>query len=181
MKASEFLLALINAYGGKVQGRTMLQKIGFFVPVLSNVAVDLGYGAYFYGPYSSIVDGALTQLKNLGFVEEASTGFGVMSGGFEVCRYDYSLTEDGKKILEPLLGTKEYAAIIDAVGKIRGAGNPNYLELSIAAKAFYILKTQGKPLSTTELKREAEKFNWRVNEQSLTSAVKFLERVRLAT
>lgn len=180
MNPSQFLLALINAYGNKVQGRTLLQKIGFFVPLLAQLPINFGYHAYYYGPYSATIDGTLTQLKNLGFVEETSTGFGIMSGGFEICRYDYSLTDDGKKILAPFLNTKEYQAVESAVSKIRAAGDPNYMELSIAAKAYFILTSEGKPLSASELKREAKKFNWEVNEQSLSRAVKFLQAVQLA-
>ena len=180
MNIPEFVLALIQACGGTVRGRTMLQKKAFFVSLLNNKLIDLSYQAYYYGPYSATVDGALTQLKNLGFVEEASTGFGVVSGGFEMRRYDYNLTDDGKKIMKPLLQTGEYRALEEAVRKIREAGDPDYLELSIAAKAYYILCKQGREMSGTELQREAQKFNWNIQEQSLTGAVQFLERVGLA-
>jgi uncharacterized protein YwgA len=180
MNVPEFVLALIQACGGTVRGRTMLQKRGFFVPLLSEIPIDLGYQAYFYGPYSATIDAALTQLKNLGFVEEATTGFGVVSGGFEMRRYDYTLTDDGRKILEPLLQTIEYKAVEEAVRKIRAAGDPDYFELSIAAKAYYLLGKQGREMSAIELQREAEKFDWNIQEQSLTGAVQFLERVGLA-
>jgi uncharacterized protein len=180
MNVAEFVLALINACGGTVRGRTMLQKKAFFVSLLGEIGVDFGYRAYYYGPYSAEVDGALTQLKNLGFVEEATTGFGVVSGGFEMRRYDYRLTEDGLKILEPLLKTAEYQAVKEGVQKIQEAGDPNYFELSIAAKAYYILTKQGKEMSRTELRQEAQKFDWSIQENSLASAVHFLERVGLA-
>jgi len=180
MKVSEFVLALINASGGTVRGRTMLQKKSFFVSQLGQIDVDLGYHAYYYGPYSAEIDCVLTRLKNLGFVEEATTGFGVVSGGFEMRRYDYRLTDDGKRILEPLLQTAEYEAVQESVRRIQEAGDPNYFELSIAAKAYFILKKQGKEMSRTELQREAQKFDWSIQENSLTSAVHFLERVGLA-
>jgi uncharacterized protein YwgA len=181
MNVSEFVMALIHASGGTVRGRTMLQKKGFFVSLLSSLQVDLSYQAYYYGPYSAPIDGALTELKNLGFVEEASTGFGGVSGGFEVRRYDYALTDDGKKILKPLLQTDEYNALSAAVRKIQDAGSPDYLELSIAAKAYYILCKKGVEMSGKELQQEAKKFNWNIQEQSLMGAVEFLERVGLAT
>jgi uncharacterized protein YwgA len=180
MNVPEFVLALIQASGGTVRGRTMLQKKAFFVSLLSNEQVDLSYRAYYYGPYSATIDGALTQLKNLGFVEETATGFGIVSGGFEMRRYDYALTEDGKKILESLLQTDEFRVLENAAHRIREAGDPDYLELSIAAKAYYILAKQGREMSGTELQREAQKFNWNIQEQSLTGAVQFLERVGLA-
>lgn len=180
MSPSQFLLAIIEACGGRVQGRTMLQKKAYFVSLLSGLDVNFGFQAHYYGPYSATVDGTLTQLKNLGFVEEASTGFGIVSGGFERLRYDYSITDDGRRILEPFVRSDEYTAIDNAVSKIRDAGDPNYVELSIAAKAFYILEKQGKEMSASELRREAQKFNWTIQEHSLGRAVQFLEYVGLA-
>jgi uncharacterized protein YwgA len=180
MNASQFLLCVIHACGDRVQGRTLLQKKAFFVSVLTSMPVTLGYQAHYYGPYSATIDGTLTQLKNLGFVEEASTGFGIVSGGFEMRRYDYCLTDDGKKILEPLLKNPEYASIEGAVRQIRDAGEPDYVELSIAAKAFFILRKQEKPMTGAELLKEAQKFNWNIPERSLGRAVDFLKRVGLA-
>ena len=180
MNASQFVLSLIHACGGRVNGRTFLQKTGYFVSILAGVPVDLRYHAHFYGPYSAIVDGTLTQLRILGFVEEAGTGFGIVSGGFEVKRYDYCLTEDGEKICRPLLNTPEYKAVEDAVRRIREAGQPDYMELSIAAKAFFILQKQGKGMTGDELLKEAKRFNWNIPERSLVRAVEFLERLQLA-
>ena len=180
MNASEFVLSLIQTCGGKVHGRTLLQKTGYFVSILTGLSVDLRYQAHFYGPYSATIDGTLTQLKNLGFVEEATTGFGVVSGGFEMRRYDYCLTEDGKKICEPLVNDPEYRQIAEAVRKIREAGQPDYMELSIAAKTFFILRKQGKGMTTDELRKEAENLNWNIPEQSLVRAVEFLRNVQLA-
>jgi uncharacterized protein YwgA len=180
MNASQFVLSLIQASGGRVRGRTLLQKTGYFVSIFTGLGIDLRYQAYFYGPYSATMDGTLTQLKNLGFVEEASTGFGVVSGGFEMRRYDYCLTDDGKKICEPLLTTSEYRAIEDAVRKIRDAGQTDYMDLSIAAKAHFILQKKGKGMTTAELRKEAESLNWNISDQSLSRAVEFLKNVHLA-
>ena len=180
MNASQFVLSLIHACGGRVNGRTFLQKTGYFVSILTGLSVDLRYHAHFYGPYSATMDGTLTQLKILGFVEEVGTGFGVVSGGFEMKRYDYCLTEDGRKICEPLLNTPEYRAIVDAVLRIQQAGQPDYMELSIAAKAYFILQKQGKGMTGGELLKEAEKFNWNIPEQSLVRAVEFLKHLQLA-
>lgn len=180
MNASQFLLCVIHACGDRVRGRTLLQKKAFFVSVLMGIPDTFRYEAHYYGPYSATIDGTLTQLKNLGFVEEASTGFGIVSGGFEMRRYDYCLTDDGKKVLEPLRKAPDYPLIEKAVGQIRNAGEPDYVELSIAAKAFFILRKQKKPMTGAELLKEARKFNWNIPERSLGSAVDFLKRVGLA-
>jgi uncharacterized protein YwgA len=179
MNASQFVLSLIRASGGKVQGRTLLQKRGYFVSLLTGLSPSLGYQAHYYGPYSSTLDGTVTQMKNLGFIEEGTTGFGVVSGGFEMRRYDYSLTEDGEKVLQPFSKSTEYHAIEAAVRKIREAGDPDYVELSIAAKAFFILQKQQKAMTAAELLKEATKFNWNIPEHSLGRAVAFLTAVGL--
>jgi len=179
MNTSQFILSLIKASGGKVQGRTLLQKRGYFVSLLTGLAVDLGYHAHYYGPYSATLDGTLTQMKNLGFIEEGTTGFGIVSGGFEMRRYDYSLTEDGESVFQPFSTSPEYRAIEEAVHKIQRAGDPDYVELSIAAKAFFILKKQDKGMTAAELMKEAEKFNWNIPERSLGRAVTFLTSVGL--
>ncbi len=179
MNPAQFLLSLIDASGGMVQGRTLLQKRAFFVTVLSGVDPGLGFDAHYYGPYSSVLDSAIAQLKNLDFVDEDDTPFGAVSGGFEMRRYDYRLTPQGAQVVERLRGSEEYGKIQESVRKIEGAGNPDYFELSIAAKAYFILRKQGKPMSKIEIRREAERFNWEIQPGSLERAVTFLQRLGL--
>jgi uncharacterized protein YwgA len=180
MNPVQFLISLIDANGGEVQGRTLLQKRAYFVSLLTNIEVNLGFDAHYYGPYSATVDGTVTEMKNLGLVEEASTGFGVVSGGFEMRRYDYRLTEDGKLLVERKRASDDYRKIKDALDRISAAGNPNYVELSIAAKAFFILRKNNTPMTTTQLVEAAKKFNWEINEASSQKAVQFLRNLNLA-
>lgn len=180
MNTAKFLLSMIDASGRSIRGRTLLQKRAFFVSVLSGLKLNLGFDAHYYGPYSATVEGTTTELSNLGFVEESSTGFGVLSGGFEMKRYDYRLTDDGMKLVEPLRETEEYRKVRQAVEKIDGAGHTNYIELSIAAKAYFVLRKQQKPMSREDLLREAKKFSWNLKPESLERAVQFLEAMGLA-
>jgi uncharacterized protein YwgA len=181
VNATDFLLCLIDASGGAIHGRTLLQKKAFFVSELTDIDASLRFDAHYYGPYSATVEGTATQLKNLGFAQESSTGFGLLSGGFEIRRYDYYLTEDGKRLLESLRATEEYRRIKNAVDRINQAGDPNYVELSIAAKSYFLLKKKGVPMSVNELQREAEKYNWTISPASIQHAVNFLQSVDLAT
>jgi hypothetical protein len=181
MKPTDFLLCLIDAFGGTVQGRTLLQKRAFFVTELVGKDFGMKFDAHFYGPYSSTVDGTTTQLKNLGFLQESSTGFGILSDGFEVRRYDYSLTEDGKYLLKKLRDTPAYTAIKDAADRVLAAGDPNYMELSIAAKAYFILKKKEKGgMSVAELVKQAENYNWSISAESTKRAISFLTSLGLA-
>jgi len=177
MTAVDFVLSLIAGFGGQIQGRTLLQKRAYFVAQLSGVSIDLGYNAHYYGPYSAVVDNSIVRLKSLGFLAEENIGFGVASGGFEIKRYDYRVTEDGRKVLGSLATKEDYKRIERACIAILEAGDPNYFVLSIAAKADFILGKRGKAMTRTEIIREAEKFDWDIQEGSLRSAVDFLERL----
>ncbi len=180
MTALDFVLSLISGFGGEIQGRTLLQKRAYFVAQLSGVHVELGYDAHFYGPYSAVVDNSVARLKSLGFIAEENWGFGTTTpSGFEMKRYDYRLTEDGKKILRSLQRAEDYRRIERACIAIREAGDPNYFVLSIAAKADFILGRRGKAMSRDEIIREAEKFDWDIQGEALNNAVNFLERLKL--
>lgn len=181
MKPTDFLLSIIDASGGGVNGRTLLQKKAFFVSELANIDANLDFDAHYYGPYSPTVEGTMTQLKNLGFVQEASTGFGAVSEGFEVRRYDYSLTQDGKLLAQKLTNTDEYHRIKAAVDKIFTSGDPNYVELSIAAKAYFLLKKKGRTMPIGELQKHAEQYSWTISPASIKKAMSFLQSVGLAT
>ena len=180
MNPTNFLLCVIAASNGLVNGRTLLQKRVFFVSQLTGIDPGLQYDAHFYGPFSPTVEGATTQLKNLGFVQESSTGFGLISGGFEVRRYDYALTEDGKRLVEPLFRTAEYQRIKAAVDRIIQAGDPNYVELSLAAKAYFLLKKTGGGMPLSEFQKQAEQYNWSISPRSVEKALTFLQTLGLA-
>jgi len=182
MKPTDFLMCLIDAWGGTIPGRTLLQKRAFFVTELIGEDFGLKFDAHYYGPFSSTVEGTATQLKNLGFLQESNTGFGILSDGFEVRRYDYTLTDDGKFLVGRLRETPEYKKISDATRRMLAAGDPNYMELSIAAKAYFILKKkEGKEMSAPELIKEAEKYSWNISPQSLKRAIGFLTSIDLAS
>jgi uncharacterized protein YwgA len=181
MKPTDFLLCLLDASGGRIQGRTLLQKRAFFVTELIGNDFGLRFDAHYYGPYSATVEGTTTQLKNLGFLQESSTGFGTVKDGFEVRRYNYSLTDDGEQLLGRLRDVPEYNIIKNATRRVIDAGDPNYVELSIAAKAYFLLKKkEGGKMTMSELVQQAEKYNWNISPDSVDKAVRFLSAVGLA-
>jgi hypothetical protein len=182
MRPTDFLLCLIDASGGTIEGRTLLQKRAFFVTQLIGEDFGLKFDAHYYGPFSSTVEGTAAQLNNLGFLQESSTGFGILSDGFEVKRYDYSLTDDGRFLAERLRKTPEYKSINDATRRILAAGATNYMELSIAAKAYFLLKKkEGTGMSVAELIQQAEKYNWNISSESVKRAIGFLKATGLAS
>ena len=182
MNSTDFLILLIHASGG-IRGRTLLQKRAFFVAQLAGLSFDEDFVAHYYGPYSPPLDTAITHLKTLGLVEERMTGFGASgTSGFEMRRFDYQLTEDGESIAESLKVkyAQDYQAVLDSLERIEAAGNPNYFELSIAAKAYYILKKKDRAMNRKEIIAAATSFDWNIQPDSLERAVSFLEKVGLA-
>lgn len=182
MKPRETVLVLLDAYGEGVRGRTLLQKVLYFASVIANL--DLGFRAHYYGPYSPIVEQAVGELKGLGFLSEQSIGFGVVQNpNFgEMMRFDYQLTPDGKAVVEDLEKRlpEECKLLSDVVQRIKSAGNPDYRELSVAAKTYFILKRQGRPTTFAELEKEAATFSWELPQSSVRKALDFLSTLHLA-
>lgn len=180
MQPRDFVLLAHGAFGG-IAGRTALQKIVYFLSVI--MKEDLGYSPHFYGPYSSKIAEANSELKEFNYISEASTGYGFNSQGFEVTKYDYSLTEDGLK----LLGRKkkefstEWERISAIAERIKAAGTMHYMELAMAAKAFIILDREGGTANRETIKAKAKQLGWSIDDSSLDNALSFLEKINLVT
>ena len=182
MTASDLVLLMLDAFGSEIQGKTMLQKRCYFVALMCGWQHEMGFGPHYYGPYASELDNAAGQLRALGFIEESKVTFGVVGGGgFEISRYDYKLTEDGRAVASVRKGKRpeDWNAIKNAVDKIKAAGDRGYVELSIAAKAYYLLEQKGGPASAEELAQLAQRFGWQVQPAQVAEAWEFLKRLDL--
>lgn len=100
MKPRDVVLTVLFAYGSRIRGKTMLQKVCYFADFIANLG--LGFKPHYYRPLSPLVEQSVSELKGLGFVEEETLGFGVVQNAFfgEVRRYDYKLTLDGSAVVE---------------------------------------------------------------------------------
>jgi hypothetical protein len=103
-------------------------------------------------------------------------GYGVDQRGFELARYDYKLTEAGSRLAE-----KKAAANPDLWAKIEGAsrsliagGNLNYMELSIAAKAYYVLTQLKRKATLDDISEMLPRFGWSVSKDEMEKAATFL-------
>jgi uncharacterized protein YwgA len=181
MDTRDVLLLAYDAFGGEVRGKTNLQKKLYFLSIM--LGIDLGYGPHYYGPYSSEVASVNTSLKMLGYLTEsiASAG-GYSSEGFEIARHDFELTKDGRAAVE--VKKNKFPDLADRIGKaarkLNAAGELNYMELSIAAKAYFLLDQKAGTAKTTDLVHKARQFGWSVTEVDIERAVSFLERLGLA-
>lgn len=183
MTPDKIILLIIDKAGGKISGKTLLQKRAYFLSKVLNW--DLGYHAHYYGPYSPEIESGIGKLKSLGFINEKTLGFGMTNqSGFEVRRYDYEITEDGKIIVQKLC-EKEPAdceKVQNTLMRLSEAGDTDdYMALSIAAKTYHVLEEQKKPMGNEEIRTFAETLGWKISPESINNAVNFLDKVHLVT
>lgn len=182
MKAYDFVHLVLHAAGGRIEGRTKLQKMVYFVGVLTEMHDELGYRAHYYGPYSPTVTTAVEELRGLGFLEQRMAGGGATDPqGFEVARYDYSLTNDGIRIAEEKarLRPKMWEKIKHAVSRLEEANVSDYLKLSIAAKAYFLVNRAHEPVTVNKLVEISQKFGWKVSKEQVVEASDWLKRLQL--
>jgi uncharacterized protein YwgA len=183
MTAYDFVHLVLHASGGRVEGRTKLQKLVYFVGALTGDLDRLGYRPHHYGPFSPEVAGAVQELRGLKFLQQHISPRGTIdSSGFEYTRYDYVLTEEGEEVAEDKATARpeEWKRITDAVQKVTAANAPDYVRLAIAAKTHLLTQRAGHPLSGEDLKTQTAAHGWNAFTQGqYDEALRFLERVGL--
>jgi uncharacterized protein YwgA len=180
MQTRDFVLFAHGTFDGGISGRTALQKKVYFLGIM--LQEDHGFNPHYYGPYSAQVADANSELRSLNYLREEIHVYGWNHQGFEMSRYDYSLTEDGLKLLERKKKKylEEWEKMVGCAKAIKDAGNLNYMELSIAAKAYFVLTRQGGRANSNTIKSVAEKLGWSINEAELDKSVDFLDKIHLA-
>jgi uncharacterized protein YwgA len=175
----DVVLLAYKAFDGTIRGKTLLQKRVYFLSIF--LRFDLGYEAHYYGPYSEGVATANAELKSMGFLSESATGWGVDRRGFEMARYDFALTDAGSRLAEKkaLLNQELWERVAKAANVVKDAGNLDYMELSIAAKAYYVLMHLKRKATLNDISEMPPKFGWSVNKEELTNATRFLEKTGL--
>lgn len=183
MDTASFLILAYSSFN-KIEGRTKLQKLIYFLSILTKKETDLGFNAHYYGPYSPVITNVNSNLKSLRYLSEIQKDMPVINNkGFEIKRYDYTLTDDGKKMAENLKKSfnDDWKNISNSAETIRkAAGSLNYLELAIASKVYYILSHESKGGSTKDNILEiAKKFGWEVSESEVGKSIRFLSKLGL--
>ncbi len=177
--ARDVLVLAYKAFEGDMRGKTLLQKRIYFLSVM--MGIDMGYEAHYYGPYSEKVAALNSELKSLGYVSEASSAYGYDQRGFEMARHDFRLTEVGERVAERKIAAQpeNWERIQQAAAVLKKAGDLNYMELSIAAKAYYVLiKLHGRA-KLEDISGMIPKFGWSVSDAELRKATEFLSKAEL--
>ncbi len=181
MSIRDVLVLAYKAFDGDMRGKTLLQKRVYFLSVM--LGIDMGYEAHYYGPYSDQVASTNSELKSLGYISESSSAWGYDQRGFEMARYDFKLTDIGNRMAdrkiekEPELSTQ----IHKAASVIKQAGDLDYMELSVAAKAYYVLNKLNGKATLEAIGEMLPRFGWSVSQRQLERATDFLEKANLIT
>ena len=180
MKARHLILILLDTLGGKIDSKTKLHKEIYFISLM--LGRDIGYKAHYYGPYSPQVEQGLDESIGAGYLNMTHQVFGMdPNRGFEFKRYDFSLTESGKRFSEILKKKypEEHKQIKGFARKLREIGDPDYVTLSLSAKAYFILDKAGIAMTDSQIAEKAKEFGWNVTEDDITTAVAILEKLDL--
>lgn len=179
MELDKLILVLLDLSDGCIKGKTLLQKRSYFMSILLEKPV--GFKAHYYGPYSPQVDEALAKMKSLDFIEEQFHGYGMTDNdGFEVKRFDYVLTQDGKTIVDRHIDNNkdEFNRIKEVYKRLQYAGDINdHVSLSIAAKIHYISSKNDSILTKEEIEKKAKNLGWNFTQQQFEKANQFLENL----
>jgi uncharacterized protein YwgA len=178
------ILTLLSAEaGGRLTGRTLLQKKVYFL----NEILDLGveFRPYYYGPYSEALANALDSLVAIGFVKEECETFPRADDPFgDQRRYHYSLTLDGEAAMQVFAEPEDGAKAQQMVELVRKmdqcAQAHDYRNLSVAAKIYFIVRSKGRA-SVEELKKEALSLRWKLPDDLIRSSIAFLKSMGLVS
>jgi uncharacterized protein YwgA len=154
---------------GKVPGRTILQKLGYFCTTMLDL--DVRYRPHFFGPYSDAVADATASLQALGFLQET---FQTKGGS---TRHDYALTAGGRSVLAALNknrpDTSRVTALVSRIIKMPGWSDVQVI--SAAAKVDLILSRTGKAMTDHAVAREAGNLGWELTKDAVDEVFEFLE------
>jgi uncharacterized protein YwgA len=90
------LISVFGAHeGNRIEGRTRIQKEICLLKYGSHLPFTFGYRPYYYGPYSEELSETLNTLVGVRLLKETITPV-----GFNSFRYDYALTEQGRRLLD---------------------------------------------------------------------------------
>jgi hypothetical protein len=178
MKADDLILLALLANDNNIKGKTYLQKSLYFIE--KRVKTDLRFIPHYYGPYSPDINSELSNLIAIGMINEKEEDLGIInSHGFERKRFDYDLMPAGEKMAKRIAAEykDEWIGIKKFFSELKELGNIDYMDLSLAAKAFYLIERERKSLTPEEIKQKAESLNWPIDESSSERAINILKKL----
>jgi uncharacterized protein YwgA len=182
LKDRELLLLTAAAAGGKLNGRTVAQKLLYFCG--RKLGQPTGHSAYFYGPYSDDFDAALKRGVLAEDFAEQIERIPDWHGGQDAMKHVYMLTERGvneaKNVAE---SRKDEAALVSETVSTIAAAVPGFRQktLSAAAKIDLIVSEHQDPIPKNEIGRLAKELGWDLSESEVNEALDVLKRLDLVS
>jgi hypothetical protein len=172
--ADDVVLILLHECGEVVTGKTILQKLGYFLTFKEGI--DLGFSPHFYGPFSRELEQDVELLVLSGLTEEQTTSLGTTREGLPIGNTRYALTPKGAeramKVAEAFPQMAEDARALGRSLQARGTVNPR--AVSVAAKVHFIARTKQLPLTREEIAHQANELGWQVQPNEVNFAVELL-------
>lgn len=182
MNTRHLIMLLLDTHGGRVEGKTKLQKELYFLSIKLDLPLD--YKPHFYGPYSNTVEMSLDELIGVGFINYRSESYGLDSVGFEIKKNIYDVSEHGLKWISTLRkeNEDEYNKIKSFVDRLKDIGDPDYYKLSVAAKAYFILlkEKHQSGLTLEQIKSKSKEVGWNISDVDVNKAADILFKLDLA-
>jgi uncharacterized protein YwgA len=168
LKDRELVLLVADAAGGKLEGRTVAQKLAYFAGWA--LEQPTGHTPYFYGPFSSDVEAALNRLVMAGDLEETIERLPDWSGGSDVLKHVYALTDRGAEAVGAIREDHaDEAGIVDSmVGALKEAvPELRQKTLSAAAKIHFIVTEKNREVSDDEVRVIAKGLGWHLSKRQI--------------
>jgi uncharacterized protein YwgA len=178
LRTSELILSIIAANGGYIEGKTVIQKIGYFCELRMSIRDNPVFLPHFYGPYSAQLDFELDKLVALGFLEQSTR-----TTINDRTLYGYRLTKQGKEVLHSISSRSapEMTEIANVVKTCKKYAGLNPLTLSYAAKVHLIASEAKHPgVTENDIIMKAKDIGWKMNEKSVRSGARLLTVLKLA-
>lgn len=182
MQPRDLILTMIGSGANSPDfGRTSLQKVAYLYSVIHDR--NLGHRAYYYGPFSAMVERDAEALGLAGLVEERTESLGFYNAaGRPATKYQYGLTAEGQDRLSRLRETytDETGQVEDFVNLLTETfGSLNQDALATAAKTLYIAREQDKAVTIEQVKELAGDFGWNLSTAKIRKVVSILEQLHL--
>ena len=157
MDARTFVQLGLLALGGKVQGKTKLQKSMYFLGLMTGCLDDLGYRAHYYlGRTPRTLPRQWTGSGSSVRLTSHPRAWGrLIRLASKIPRYNYRLNSKGSSFAQSTAGRHQalWQKVQKAAELLSEAGDMDYASLSIAAKTYFLLDEKQGPASREELRR----------------------------
>ncbi|MCL4308960.1 MAG: hypothetical protein M1126_06365 [Candidatus Thermoplasmatota archaeon] len=182
------VIVYVTSKVGTVPGRTVLQKLCYFVNAETGSAIP--FRPHYYGPYSSDVAEATDTLLSSGFLDESKESGSLSSpwvtpGGTVITDWErrtYKLTKDGETYLGrlPADERKILARSEPLLDALRDSTGLDPTKLSNVAKIHFIISTRQAERSNREsLVTAVNRNGWRLSATDVEEALKTLDKLTL--